>query len=378
MLQSLILDCKAIGHNITTLIDSRLEAYNPPKNADKTFSVKSISQIYSRLREISNLVDAVYVIAPESDQILEKLLLTVNSYGGRTLNCEINAIKKVSNKMKTNRLLKNKGLKVPETMLVDIKEKQSNITNLIKEFGWPMIFKPISGVGCEGLSIVKNENDVKKAIKKIEKYSTENQFIVQKLIIGEDASVCLFSNGNEVIPITLNQQLITLANPDEKSEYKGGIIPFNHKLFTESLKAAERAVKSINGLKGYVGVDMILATKGPVIVEINPRLTTSYIGLNRVINFNPAEALIDSVIQGKLPKEVEYKGYSFFSKIKVPPSSEIIPETFKIENVISPPFPTEGNKPGYSLIAASSNSLRNARLKFCFAKKRLLKLYNCD
>ena len=92
MLQSFILDCKAVGHNITTLIDSRLKAFNPPKNADKTFSVNSISQIYSRLREISNLVDAVYIIAPESYQILERLLLIVNNFGGKNLNCEINAI----------------------------------------------------------------------------------------------------------------------------------------------------------------------------------------------------------------------------------------------------------------------------------------------
>jgi predicted ATP-grasp superfamily ATP-dependent carboligase len=39
----------------------------------------------------------------------------------------------------------------------------------------------------------------------------------------------------------------------------------------------------IPGLAGYVGIDLLLPDGGdPLIVEINPRLTTSYVGYRRI------------------------------------------------------------------------------------------------
>jgi tyramine---L-glutamate ligase len=46
-----------------------------------------------------------------------------------------------------------------------------------------------------------------------------------------------------------------------------------------------------------VGVDIIVTPAGPVVIEINPRLTTSYVGLKASIGRNPA-GLILSLLQG--------------------------------------------------------------------------------
>ena len=45
------------------------------------------------------------------------------------------------------------------------------------------------------------------------------------------------------------------------------------------------------GLQGYVGVDVVLGEETSWLIEINPRPTTSYVGLRRVIDLNMAEAI---------------------------------------------------------------------------------------
>jgi predicted ATP-grasp superfamily ATP-dependent carboligase len=118
---------------------------------------------------------------------------------------------------------------------------------------------------------------------------------------------------------------------------------------------------------------MILTDKEPVIMEVNPRLTVSYIGLRKAANFNPAEAIINAVIRRKLPANIQNRGYTFFSKVQVPSLPQMITETYRLKDVVSPPFPIEENT-AYALISASSS----AQSAFYRTKKRLLSLYGGD
>jgi predicted ATP-grasp superfamily ATP-dependent carboligase len=52
----------------------------------------------------------------------------------------------------------------------------------------------------------------------------------------------------------------------------------------------------VPGLSGYFGVDLVLGESADGsqdrVIEINPRLTTSYLGLRRLARFNLAQALL--------------------------------------------------------------------------------------
>jgi predicted ATP-grasp superfamily ATP-dependent carboligase len=58
-----------------------------------------------------------------------------------------------------------------------------------------------------------------------------------------------------------------------------------------AVSVARRAVECVPGLAGYVGVDVVLGERDWVI-EINPRLTTSYVGLRALAEDNLAAAMI--------------------------------------------------------------------------------------
>lgn len=373
MLRTLISDFKAEGYNIATFLDSRLKALNPPVEADDIISISSRKELDDNLRKLSCSVDAVYVIAPESGQVLQKLVETVEACGGASLNCQIAAIKKASDKMTICEVLEKSGLRVPKMVTMSLHENVCRIKRTVSELGFPVVFKPIDGVGCSGLSVARDATQIAAAVNKIMRESSNECFIVQKLIKGVSASVSLISTGEEALPITFNKQMVTLASPHSQSSYNGGIVPFTHPLEKEALKVAQMAVNSLKGLKGYVGVDMVLAKDGPVVMEVNPRLTTSYIGLRKVVNFNLAQAIIGAVFKQKLPENMRSLGYAFFSKVKVPsPSPLILSKIYKLDKVVSPPFPFLDNGPAYALLASHSAKLKNAQTAFYRAKKCLL------
>lgn len=62
---------------------------------------------------------------------------------------------------------------------------------------------------------------------------------------------------------------------------------------------ARRALAALPPARGFVGVDLVLGSDAngddDVVIEVNPRVTTSYVGLRQAIDQNLAEALLRAV-----------------------------------------------------------------------------------
>jgi predicted ATP-grasp superfamily ATP-dependent carboligase len=67
-------------------------------------------------------------------------------------------------------------------------------------------------------------------------------------------------------------------------------------LAERAMRLGQRTVAALTGLRGYVGVDLVLgdAADGSRdwVIEVNPRLTTSYVGLRALARTNLADALL--------------------------------------------------------------------------------------
>ena len=61
--------------------------------------------------------------------------------------------------------------------------------------------------------------------------------------------------------------------------YRGGTTPLDHPLARLGVEAALRTCEAIPGLRGYIGVDLVLTQSEAVVIEVNPRLTTAYLGV---------------------------------------------------------------------------------------------------
>ncbi len=372
MLRALIADFKMLRHSVTTFLDSRIMRFNPPLQADEIIPVSSKGDLCKTLREACRNVDAVYVIAPESNGILKKLVEDVEEFGGNTINCQPEAIGTSSNKLNVYERLKHSGIPVPKTIPVNVQEDVQRIKSLARELGFPLVFKPTVGVGSSGLSIVKDEEQIGMAVQKVKDASSEDFFLIQQFVKGVPASVSLMSNGEDVLPLTLNAQLMKLASPSLNSSYEGGIVPFHHSEEKEAFKAAQATVKCFRGLRGYVGVDMVLTSSGPVVIEVNPRLTTSYVGLRKLVDLNPASIILNSVLKCELPRNVETFGCTFFFKVRVnPPKVEVLKRIYSLKDVFSPPFPLT-TRESCALVVSFSDRLGSARLKAYEVKGKLI------
>ncbi|MEE0934406.1 MAG: ATP-grasp domain-containing protein [Methanobrevibacter sp.] len=179
-----------------------------------------------------------------------------------------------------------------------------------------IIIKPLMGVDCEDIVVIENIEDLTLDLDKI--FKPGSRVIVQEFIEGTDVSVSLLSDGKTAVPISLNEQFVQLK--DDKGTYLGGKLPFENKYKDEAFEIAKKAVEAIDGLKGFVGVDLIINADekdiySVYLLEINSRFTTPYVGLKEVANFNIGKSIVDLIdgeiniddIDVSLDGEVEFK-----------------------------------------------------------------------
>jgi predicted ATP-grasp superfamily ATP-dependent carboligase len=373
MLRSIAADFKAAGHEVTVLLDERISKLNPRLEADFTVPIIYSSEPQKFLCNISAVNDAVYVIAPETNQILQKLVQSIEANGKICLNSNSKAIEKVSNKATLNQHLNKVQITTPKTLFLNFKDDIAKTAKRInQELTYPIVLKTLDGAGCSGMSIIKTEENLNSAIAKLLKSTTEPQFIAQNYVNGLPASVSVISNGKKAVAISLNKQQITLAQPSEESQYIGGCVPLEHPLSAKACSIAERLVESITGLRGYVGVDVVLSEDTLFVVDVNPRLTTSYVGLHAVADFNVAQALFEAVTTGSLPKKIHNKEVVYFSKIETPqPNSAIYPKLAELDYLCAPPFPSETKEPAYALVMSKGSTMQMACIHIEEAKKAI-------
>ncbi len=376
MLRSIVEDFKVAGHQVTTLMDVRIAKLHPPIDAFCILPINYAKEAEKYLKKISTINDAIYIVAPETASTMKSLVKLVEKTGITSFNCESGAIGKIANKAVLYEKLEKKGFPTPKTLTLNLGESPFQIKQEMKrELTYPVVLKPVDGVGCGGLSIVKDESQIEEAIAKLKAESTSAAFLAQEFINGVSASVSLLSNGIKAKALSLNKQNIILAGPSATSSYEGGAVPFEYWLKQDVFEVAEKVVDAFVGLRGYVGVDVVLTEHKAFVVDVNPRLTTSYVGLSKVAGFNIAEALVDSVVNSVLPAKHENEGYACFSKIETPmPTVSAFQNASKSDSVISPPFPLSGNPKAYSLVIGKGDSLDDAQQHLEEAKKHLLNI----
>ena len=182
-----------------------------------------------------------------------------------------------------------------------------------------IIIKPLVGVDCENIKIISDIGDLDYDLEEI--FPPDSRVIVQEFIEGEDISVSLLCDGKSAIPISLNKQFVNLKN--DKGTYLGGQIPFESEFKDLIFKTAIKAAEAIGGLKGFVGVDLLISNdkkdiEDVYVLEINSRFTTPYVGLKKIANINIGSSIIDLIDGntdiGELGEKISLNGKVEFKK----------------------------------------------------------------
>jgi len=346
MLKSSIEDFQSVGYEVTTLLDSRLTKLKDHMKAEKIEIVAPQDNTSDVLRKMLKTVDLSLIIAPETGGILSNLVQIASS-NTTSLNSTPESIDLVSNKAKLAETLSRKGFPIPETYCFGDADGIEEIERVFKTFSTPFIVKPLDGAGCAKVFLVNETSQLRKAQNLIIGDNPKERVVIQEFVEGIPVSVSLILNGINAFPISLNLQKVSLNAPPESSCYYGGTTPFRHTDESKALNLAKSAVEQFTGLRGYIGVDMVMTSRGPLILEINPRLTVSYIGLKRISKVNLADSIVRASSGETLPTSFKIQGVSVFSKIPLDTLKTIRADV----DVICPQIQIEGSDMNYIFFA---------------------------
>ncbi|MBI5956938.1 MAG: ATP-grasp domain-containing protein [Chloroflexi bacterium] len=305
MLRAVLADFRAWGavHTVTTL-DPRLA--DLPLPADDVVGVPP-GQHAAVFAALLGCSDAALIIAPETGGTLARLNATAQDAGVPLLGSSPAAVAIAGDKWACYQRFRQAGLPTPVTRRTSF----ADTPQVAREIGYPLVTKPVDGVGCEGVCLVANETELAAALAVLSRATRREEILLQSFVAGTHASVSLLVAEGQALPLSLNGQEIATGCP---FAYRGGVVPLSHPAATSAFAVARAAVGLLPGLQGYVGVDLVLLNGEAWLMDINPRLTTSYIGLRRVLQLNLAQAIWQACRQGVLPEKAPITGQFSFSK----------------------------------------------------------------
>jgi predicted ATP-grasp superfamily ATP-dependent carboligase len=226
--------------------------------------------------------DGALIIAPESDNTLLDLCLEVSTRRIDSFNCLPEAIALAGDKYQTFKALQNAKIPIVPTYR-DIEELPCDTKKIV--------LKPRDGVGCENTYIFENTNHIDLAI------INDDNFIAQPFIHGDTVSVSAIASVSEIKVLTCNRQIMN--NKDNLLKFSGCEVAIQTDSFNTLEKITKKIAAAIPGLRGYIGIDFILSENGPYVVDINPRLTTSYAGLHEALGETPATFILSAFNNNK-------------------------------------------------------------------------------
>lgn len=245
------------------------------KNFEKIPTIEIVIATATHFQNQLKMVDAAWIIAPEFDNILEEFCRYVENANKILLTSPSKAVALTANKFTTFQILNAAKIQTVPTEIFD-STKNYDTT---KEW----IIKPIDGAGAESTFLLQSENDWS-ALPKFGK-----NVLIQPHIYGEKISLsCIFKNGvARLLCVNLQQfeienQQFKLKNIDVNVKQDDG-----HYQTLVSLIAA-----AFPDLFGYVGIDLIENKNACFVLEINPRLTTSFVGIETACRINVAECVL--------------------------------------------------------------------------------------
>ncbi len=258
------------------------------------------------LAELAAWADVCLLIAPEFDGILTHRALLVEGVGGRLCSPSPLATTTCGDKFELAGILQEAGIPtIPTHEFSPAHDHASTVT-------YPCVIKPRDGAGSQETYLVTSTADFDRLLPIWKQSSLLRHAIWQPYVAGRAVSVAVVVTPEQyrfqALP-PCEQALST----DGRFAYQGGAVPARGIDAIALQNAAIAACRQVPGLRGYVGVDLLIPDANPtepLVVEINPRITTSYLGYQRLCEQNLIATMLQADTDaGELtwkPEQLEY------------------------------------------------------------------------
>ena len=224
------------------------------------------------------------IIAPESNGILSDRCRLVEVSGGKLAGPSSLAVATCSDKLLVCDLLTQHGIPTPPTtpLMEGVEPLDS----------FPLLIKPRDGAGSQHTRLITNQQDWNACQHDVQQ-GVLPAMIQQVFQPGIPRSVALLVDAAEST-VQFWPACDQRFSHDGHFEFLGGRIDSASALSPSLCQDLSKLCRCLSGLQGYIGVDLICPSDGarPWVVDINPRLTTSFLGYQRLTADNLGEWLI--------------------------------------------------------------------------------------
>lgn len=292
MRDALVGQLRAVDGVEVTYASSRFEAPCPGAGYRVPTDDESIPAFVARM---AGEHDHTWVVAPECDGLLLQLHDAVGSE--RWLGCSREAIAVASSKRATARCLAASGIAVTQA-LEPVDASGAGASHGAAAGPW--VVKPDDGAG--GLDTFIFDSFAAACAEYDSRASAGRNPVLQAWVDGEPLSLSLICREDGAELVSVNRQRIE-ATPCHAPGARMRIVEFQGVAVDEialgSVRAqvlaslGRRIAVAIPGLRGFVGVDLVWhPAHGPVVIEVNPRLTLAYAELAATNGGRLTEALL--------------------------------------------------------------------------------------
>ena len=315
MLHALASDLQQCGHQVFTCLDQELVQ----SKQDPTYALTSFDDFacsnrvdwLSQWRQVAILAEITIVIAPEIDNLLALTVSHLREHGAIVLAPDALFLKATSDKLLFAEAMLDANLPHPSTQTLTsfLQSPPAEQTSFAISSSDGLVLKRRDGAGCADMKRFENDRSLatwcrsKLLATQLSEATqrTENStwsmneraqhgesWIVQPWLVGSARSLAVLAGRSHWILGSVAQRIEHLPCKDNASvsnvQYTGGFGPLDDTTFQQLERFANRALNAIPGKpSGWIGIDFLIPDGAKdwthwVPIEINPRLTTSYLG----------------------------------------------------------------------------------------------------
>ncbi|KKN50409.1 hypothetical protein LCGC14_0633000 [marine sediment metagenome] len=289
MINALCQDLLALGHSLTIIREASLPHLFDDDKRLTTIYVSDLAEFTKSWQQCQQTFNQFIIIAPETANTLANIVANLRQNGKHVFGCSPEAISLFTDKYQTFKHLKSHQIATPQTFTV---EQWLNEINSDEQQRW--ISKYRDGAGCEQ-TFIQTSTQLRHFLSNLSSSILSNT-IIQPYIDSQSLSLSLFITAEDIHLLSVNIQ--HMQQQQNQLHLKYCEVKRNDLIDTDvAIDLAKKLHQSTAGLYGFVGVDLLKTENQLYIVDINPRLTSSYAEAGMRHYGNPALLLHQEILK---------------------------------------------------------------------------------
>ena len=290
---------RTLGYDVVIINNNPETVSTDYDTADRLYFEPLCDEDVMNIIKVENPIGVVVAFG---GQTAIKLVDYLHTNGINILGTSAEGIDLAEDREKFDLFLESIGMKRPKAVAVNTAEEALIAAKIL---GYPVLLRPSYVIGGQGMSVVRNSEEVRKYMEIILSKGIGNSVLIDKYMPGTEIEVDCISDGDTVLIPGIMEHIerAGIHSGDSIAVYP----PYN---LSDSMtkKICEVSIKMARGLgtKGIVNIQYLVQDGELYVIEVNPRASRTVPYISKVTGI-PMIELASRVMVGEKLNDLGYK-----------------------------------------------------------------------